>query len=211
MKILFVEPNENTLLSFRKELVDWLIEEGHSVFLCVKQSKSINELYRNKAKEIINIDADLQNTNPFSNIGLLLKYKKTIKRISPDLILSFTIKPNIYCGFSGKKTIMIANITGLGTLFNKKGILKMVGTFLYKRSFKNVNCIMFQNANDYQMFKSLKIKINSFQIIPGSGVNIEKFKRQNSMRIPQSFLYVSRPITEKGFDLLVDCLPDIIQ
>lgn len=211
MKILFVEPNQDTLLCFRKELVDELIKQGHELFLCLKSSEIVDSLYGDKAKEIIKLDADLKNVNPFKNLSLIRRYKRIIKRIKPDIILSFTIKPNIYCGLYAKKSFMIANITGLGRAFNKKGLLNKIAMFLYKRSFKNVDYIFFQNSHDYQLFKNRHLIKNNYKVIPGSGVNITKFKKVLTVeRNNQEFLFASRPLEEKGFDLLIQCIPEVV-
>lgn len=210
MKILFVEPNQDTLLCFRKELVDELIKQGHELFLCLKSSEIVDSLYGDKAKEIIKLDADLNNVNPFRNLSLIRRYKRIIKRIKPDIILSFTIKPNIYCGLYAKKSFMIANITGLGRAFNKKGLLNKIAMILYKHSFKNVDYIFFQNNHDYELFKDNKLIKNDYKIISGSGVNVSKFKKTSSVqRNNRDFLFASRPLKEKGFDLLIQCIPEV--
>lgn len=208
MRILFVEPFEDTLFNFRKELLDSLVLDEHEVFLCIQSTPRIVEEYNNKLT-ILDFKMNLKNKNPFKNFILIKKYKRIIKFIKPDIILSFTIKPNIYCGLNAKKTKIITNITGLGTVFNKKGLLNKIGVSLYKKSFKNVNCVFFQNEDALSTFKSNNISINDFKIIPGSGVNIQKFYFDGHKK-EQSFLFASRPLKQKGFDLLLECLPTIL-
>lgn len=214
MRIMFVEPFETTLFSFRKELLDALLESGHDIFLCIKKTERINNEYNSRVKEIVDVDLDLKSKSVFKNIRVKKIYKKTISRIKPDLIISYTIKPNIYCGLYAKHIPMIANITGLGTLFNKDGILKRIGIFLYKKSFKNVDYIFFQNESSYDVFARNKIRIKKYKIIPGSGVNTSRFlpkqlKRQDGI---VNYLFASRAsIKEKGFGLLVQAMPSVIK
>lgn len=211
MKILFVEPYDRTLFSFRKELLDELINQGHRIILCTEASKKVINEYNGKVEKIVGFEIDLKSKNLINNLFLMRKYKKIIKQTRPDLIISYTIKPNIYCGYYAKKIPMIANITGLGNMFRKNNFISRVGIFLYKKSFKNVNYVLFQNQDGYHFFKKNKIPINNFKIIPGSGVNTDVYapsalKKSDEFR----FLFASRAIKEKGFDLLVEAVPIIL-
>lgn len=211
MKILFVEPHESSLFSFRKELLDTLINEGHDVVLCIELTKKISNEYSDKIK-IIDVPMNLKDKSIISNLKLKNKYKRIIKSENPDIILSYKIKPNIYCGLYAKKTRMIANITGLGNMFKTNNILSKIGIILYKKSFKNVDCIFFQNSDGLNFFKANKIKINKYKIIPGSGVNTRKFTptpiiKNNTI----NFLFASRALKEKGFDILLKAIPVILE
>ncbi len=212
MRILFVEPFELTLFCFRKELLDTLIAEGHEIYLCINSTERIQKEYSDKVRAIIDVKMDLKDKGLKSNLKLKKTYRNIIRSVSPDLILSFTIKPNIYCGFAAKSVPMIANITGLGTTFNKKGLLNKLSVFLYKQSFKNVDCVFFQNTNGHAVFEKNKIPVHDFRIIPGSGVNLEKFSIQPiNFGNETVFLFASRAIKEKGFDLLVQSIPAVVE
>lgn len=212
MKILFVDPHESSLFSFRKELVDALIDSGHKVVLCTQATDKVTSYFSSKVNKIIDVDVDLKSKGILSNLKIIKRYKTIIKQEKPDLIISYKIKPNIYCGFFAKKIPMIANITGLGNLFKKRGVLSKIGVFLYKRSFKNVDYVFFQNSDGLDFFRKNRITINAYRIIPGSGVNVNTFTptklNENNKRI--NFLFASRAIKEKGFNLLVRAIPLVI-
>lgn len=210
MKILFVEPYAFTLFAFRKELLDELIKNNHEVYLCVDCNESVFNEYSNKVKKIYDLKLNLKDVKLSKNAFVLRYYKRIIKEIKPDLILSFTIKPNIYCGLFAKRINMVANITGLGRTFDKKSMLHLIAVSLYRKSFKNVDCIFFQNKNSLEQFKLNKIPVNKYRIIPGSGVNIEKFKCNTKHSNSKTFLFASRPIKEKGFDLMLMAIPKIV-
>lgn len=212
MRILFVEPHESSLFSFRKELLDALIEEGHEVILCIELTKKISNEYSDRIK-IIDVQMNLKDKGIRSNVKLKNKYRSIIKNEKPDLILSYKIKPNIYCGLCAKKIPMIANITGLGNMFKSNNLLSKLGVLLYRKSFKNVNYIFFQNTDGLNFFKKNKIKINNYKIIPGSGVNTEKFVPTpiNKENCTINFLFASRALKEKGFYLLLEAIPIILE
>ena len=211
MKILFVEPNENTLYSFRKELLDRLIEDGHQVYIILAFGNRIEKDYKDKAAGLFNVDANLKSINLFKNVKLKQTYKKIIKTVKPDILMTYTIKPNLYCNLYSKKCFSIANITGLGTAFNKNGILNKLVIMMYRKSFKNVDHIMFQNKFNYETFRNANIPINKYSIIPGSGVNIGKFKyKPLENHDGCNFLFASRFIKEKGIELLIQAIPCIL-
>lgn len=211
MRILFVEPNDHTLLSFRKELIDELIKDN-DVFLCLQNSKEASIIYNSKVSHIFEISTNLKSKSIFQNVALKRKYKKIIADVKPDIILSFSVKPNVYCGILSKKVPMIANVTGLGQIFKKPGILAQIGLFLYKAASKNIDCFFFQNRDSYEFFLNNKIRLKEYQIIPGSGVNLGRFVPKNKKDGEVvSFLFASRAIKEKGFNLLLDAIPLVLK
>jgi galacturonosyltransferase len=131
-----------------------------------------------------------------------------IKNESPNIILSFTIKPNIYSGFFSRlfRIPHIPNITGLGLVFSKPSILKSFIVRLYKVSFLHSIAIFLQNQNDFSLFKNLNILPNKLFLLPGSGVNIDEFAFSDypSEKNGIKFLYSGRIMHEKGFDLFLE-------
>ena len=212
MRILFVDPYDNNILNFRKELLDRLICDGHELILATNYSKKIESLYSNNVV-FFWTNCDLRNKSIINNLKLISSYKKIIKTSKPDLILSFTIKPNIYCSMFAKNIPIIANITGLGMSFSKKGLLSSLIKKLYRIGFKNTDYILFQNTSGYKEFVKNNIPIKKYQIIPGSGVNLDKFAFSelaisNKKRV---FLYASRFIKEKGIECLLNAVPAILE
>lgn len=211
MKILFIDPNANNVIDFRKELI-FKLSNLHEVILVTEKTQRIIDVFSECDIQIINVKCNLTDKSLFSNLNLLFLYKKIIKQTKPNCILTYTIKPNLYVSLIKKKTYQIANITGLGQSFEKRGFLNSLVVFLYKLSFKNVEHIMFQNENIVQTFKKNNIDVNGFDVIPGSGVNLEKFKYKERIDDSKiSFLYASRFIKSKGINLLISAIPIIIK
>lgn len=212
MKILFLDANENTLFSFRKELLDTLIEKEYDVVLGTKVTPRIQKQYADKVCKLVDLNVNLKSKNVFSNLSLKRAYKKIIKQVHPDLIISFTIKPNLYAGRYAKNIPMIANITGLGQIFSESSLLKTIGIRMYKKSFKNISHVFFQNIDSLEFFKKHNIPTNQYTVVPGSGVNLERFKYVEKLPDgPINFLYASRKIREKGYDLLLSAIPTVLK
>lgn len=211
-KILFVNPYESSLFSFRKELLDALLKEGYEIVLCINKTQRIVDEYGDSLK-IIDVKMNLKDKDVFSNLKVKRQYKQIIESEKPNLILSFGIKPNLYCGIHSKDVPIIANITGLGNIFSKRGVIYKIGLRLYKRAFKNIDHIFFQNENSKEFFFENNINVNKYDIIPGSGVNTERFAlaKENELSNKTRFLFASRAMKEKGYDLLLQAIPLVLE
>ena len=202
-KILILVNDVTTLLQFRSELVQALDAEGHEVIVSVPKSDRIPEIEALGAR-VVETEVSRHGKNPFKDLKLLKTYKKLLKEIQPDVVLTFTIKPNVYGGMAcGKLKIpYIANVTGLGVVGNG-GIMQKLMLWLYKKGLKKAKCVFFQNQANEEFFKEKKVVSGNTQLLPGSGVNVEKFAY---MEYPESnilnIIFMGRLIKEKGvFDL----------
>lgn len=203
--ILFIVNHDVVIYNFRKELIEKLIEEKYSVFICAPYGKKIDKLIRIGCT-FINIDVDRHGVNPVKDMLLVKEYVSVIKKINPEVVFTYTVKPNIYGGLATRicKVNCFANITGLGIAVNKKGFLRKILINLYKVSLKNVNTVFFQNDDNKQFFLENKIKLRNYKVISGSGVNIKEFKYQELTHHSNlKVLYVGRLMKDKGiFELL---------
>ena len=201
MKILILSNNDIGIYKFRKELLKQLIQEGHKIFISLPKGKAVNKL-KEIGCEFIDTDINRRGINIIEEILLLLKYKKMIKDIKPDVVLTYTIKPNIYGGIMCRinKIPYITNITGLGTGIENNNLLTKVILKMYRLALKKSNCVFCQNQYIYDFLIDNKIAKN-LKIIPGSGVNIKEFKVQNYPdNEEQIFLFIGRIMKEKGIE-----------
>ncbi|MHC5269459.1 glycosyltransferase family 4 protein [Enterococcus sp. LJL98] len=201
-KILFLVNHDIVIYNFRKEIVINLLEKGYEVIISSPNGERISYL-----KEMgcihVPITIERHGTNPITDFRLILEYSKLIKNIKPDIILTFTIKPNIYGGIAAKRFHVpyIANITGLGQGIQKEGITQKLITLLYRKSFSKVNKVFFQNTENMNFFSKHNIASGRYQLLPGSGVNLEEFQIQE---YPTGetihFAYISRIMEQKGIN-----------
>ncbi|MDY5298022.1 MAG: hypothetical protein SPH43_00045, partial [Candidatus Enteromonas sp.] len=68
MRILFVEPYERTLFSFRKELVDTIIAHGYELVLFTENTQKVVDEYGKKVSKIIGINLDLKSKSVLANL-----------------------------------------------------------------------------------------------------------------------------------------------
>lgn len=195
------------IYNFRKELVERLLEEGYKVYVSSPYGPRIDKLIDMGCK-FEEVSINRHGTNVFEDFKLLLSYKNIIKKIEPDVVLSYTIKPNVYGGVACQltKTPYIANITGLGTAVENEGIMQKVTIFLYKIAFRKVHKIFLQNLSNQEFLMKYNIRLNKHKLIPGSGVNLKQHKFEN---YPEKngvikFLYIGRVMRDKGIGELIE-------
>lgn len=210
MKILIANITDSGILRNRSELIEQLISQGHSVTVVAPRSKAAERI-KDLGCSFIDVAVEQHGMNPIKEFSLLLLYRKILKKEKPDVVLTFTIKPNLYFGLICRqmKIPHIMNVTGLGEALMHDGIAKWILLKLYPVATKNVKCIFFQNEFNRQFFIDNKLaNPNIFKLIPGSGINLAKYK---PMDYPDEsdgirFLFVGRIIKDKGIDELIDAI-----
>lgn len=124
-KILILANHDLGLYKFRKELIQDLINRGHNIYISLPNGKMVDTMI-NMGCEFVDTDVDRRGLNPIKDLKLLISYLKLLKKVKPDMVVTYTIKPNIYGGIVStiNKIPYAVNITGLGTAFQNHGFLK---------------------------------------------------------------------------------------
>ncbi len=225
MKILVLANNDVGLYQFRRELLAGLIGQGHDVYISLPDGELVKPLCE-MGCHFIDTPIDRRGINPATDLKLFSAYRRLIGEIRPDLVVTYTIKPNIYGGLvcRMKKIPYAANITGLGTAFQKKGALRTLVTVMYKTALKKAKTVFFENAGNMQTLLDEKIvRREQCCLLSGAGVNLDHyqpapFPAEDS---PVRFLFIGRVMREKGIDELfhamerlhsekVDCVLDVL-
>ena len=205
MKVLIISNGTAGVYGFRKELVSALIKENE-VIIASRLSGYEQEL-KDMGCELIETEMERRSINPFKEFYLLNSYKRLLEKISPDIVLTYTIKPNVYGGLSCAKLGIpyVANITGLGTAVENSGILQKVTTFLYRQGLKKAQKVFFQNTENRDFMVSRKIISGAYDLLPGSGVNLEQYQVLNyPANDTIDFVFIARIMKQKGIDQYLD-------
>ncbi len=201
-RILFLVNGEIVIYNFRLELVERLLKDGYEVWISSPWGERIEEL-KNMGCQYVETNLSRHGKNPIDDLKLLRHYKRIIKEIKPDSVLTYTIKPNIYGAMACKSCNIpcISNITGLGTAVENGGLIQKITVMLYKKAFKKVRRVFFQNEENRQFFVDRNIAVDKHAMLPGSGVNLSKFV---PIEYPSDekirFAFVARIMKEKGID-----------
>ncbi|TXC78495.1 glycosyltransferase family 4 protein, partial [Metabacillus litoralis] len=123
-KILILSNHFITLYNFRKELIKKLVGDGHEVFISMPKAEE-NNFFVNIGCKVIETPVDRRGINPIIDFCLILKYIKVMKELKPDIIFSYTIKPNIYGSIASNLTKykQVSNITGTGGTFLSENVV----------------------------------------------------------------------------------------
>jgi len=212
-RIMILANNSGGLFDFRKDLIQEMLKKGHTIIAYTPFDTRVDEL-KEMSIDLREIKLDRRGMNPIKEFSLFRLFYKEIKREKPDLVLTYTIKPNLYGGIScGLLNIPYAmNITGLGKAFINEGIIKKMIIFLYKRACKKANVIFFENSGNRDVFVDNNIiSIGKTQVLNGAGVNTDYFVLQEYPKGDVTkFLFVGRIMQEKGINELFEAMKRLI-
>ena len=204
MKILILANFDVGLYQFRRELIEALLKE-HQVLLSLPDGDLIRPLEEMGCR-FFDTPMERRGINPVKDLDLFLRYIKLLRQQKPDLVITYTIKPNIYGGLACRllRIPYAVNITGLGTAFQKQGMLRKLVTFLYRTALKKARVVFFENSGNRQVFLDEGIVAeNKTCLLSGAGVNLEHYAY---VPYPEAgttrFLFVGRVMKEKGVEEL---------
>lgn len=207
MKVLVVANFDVGLYKFRKELLQEILNSGHEVYISLPNGDLVQPLV-DMGCQFIETELDRRGMNPVTDLKLIGKYRKILNQVKPDLVITYTIKPNIYMGMLCKNRSIpyVINITGLGTAFQSHGMMLKVFVEMYKLACKKAQTVIFENCENMQIFKDYGIvKEQQCLLNNGAGVNLEEYPftaYPNDEQI--RFLFVGRVMQEKGIDELFE-------
>ena len=215
--IALVTNNDDDVYCFRKEIIESLIENGYSVLISCP--------YGEKFKLIEDIEyiyddpvIDRRGTSVTADAKLFFHYMYVLKKYRPDVVLTYTVKPNVYCGIASHilKIPVISNVTGFGSVLQKSGMMQRFIMTLFKISFRRSACVMFQNSTNMRLAEESGMVKGDRLLIPGSGVNTDRFPL---IKYPDGgdginggkvvFNYIGRILKEKGVDVYIDAAKKI--
>lgn len=203
-KIVLISNSFGSLYNFRYELICALSEKYRVVLLTPMEEADYpkyEELKKASGCELIETPLKRRGKNPFSEMALYRQYVHLLRDLQPSLVLTYTIKPNVYGGMACRKLKIpyMSNITGLGTAFQKSGLLNMAAVFLYRKGLKEAVRVFIQNEGSRDVLAEKKILHNNEVMIAGSGINMDKFPYQPyEEKYAGRFLYIARIMKEKG-------------
>jgi len=213
-KIVLSSNTSWSIFNFRFGLIKELLKNYEVIIVAPKDEYS--EKLIDLGCKYYDIYIDRKGTNPINDLKTFWQYYRLYKKIKPDLIFHYTIKPNIYGTIAAKLNNIpsIAITTGLGYMFINNNIVTNIVKLLYKVSFKFAKQVWFLNQDDFDIFIKNKLidKSKGF-ILHSEGVNTEKFKPIKTEKKDDifRFLLIARMIWDKGIGEYVEAAKIIKQ
>lgn len=194
------------ILNFRGGLITSIRDAGHEIIIIAPKDEFSDELSKQGFKMVYLQSLARKGTNPIRDLKLTLELAKVYRQLDVDIVLQYTIKPNIYGSFAGllanKKTI--STVTGLGFVFLNKGISSTIAKWLYKLAFRFSHLVYFQNMDDKKLFESKKlVQLEKSRLVHGSGIDTEFYHPDYCKDFPKeankvTFLMIARLLIDKG-------------
>ncbi|BAF72467.1 glycosyltransferase family 4 protein [Sulfurovum sp. NBC37-1] len=199
--------------NFHLSLVKMLQEEGWRVEVLAPRDDYSQKL-EEEGVAFHDVKINSKGTNPLEDMKLVAAFYRLYKALEPDVILHYTIKPNVYGSMAAGllKIPAISSVTGLGTIFLSDNLASKAGKMLYKIALKVPEKVFYLNQADRDLFvDSGLVDAGKAELIPGSGIDTEKFKLRLSKnkRDTVRFLFIARLLRDKGIEEFVEAARQI--
>jgi glycosyltransferase involved in cell wall biosynthesis len=211
--IVIISNTSWSIYNFRFNLAKFLQNNNYDI-ICIAPKDKYSS-YLAESFTYYDIFIDNKGVNPINDSKILYQLYKLYKKIQPDIVLNFTIKPNIYSSIIARILSIptISNITGLGTVFIKQTIITKLVKRLYKFALQKNYKIFFQNSDDKELFNANNlINMKYVDVLPGSGIDTTKFiPIQTNINENFMFLFIGRLLKDKGIYEFIDAIKIVQQ
>ena len=202
MRILITVNTAFNVANFRAGLVRALVADGHEVTALVPEDEDVPRIEALGAR-VVHLPMDRKGLSAWNDLQLIRRFTAEFRRLKPDVVLSFTIKNNIYGALSARRlgVPFLPNVTGLGTAFLGHPLLTALVTRLYRAAFGPLPVVFFQNADDKALFVDKRIvRPDQGRLLPGSGIDLSAFAPAPlpSRGGGATFLMIGRVLRDKG-------------
>ena len=202
-RILIITNHSYMLWQFRRELIKCLLKDYDVT--AAMPFVGHEEDFKRMGVRCIRTDVDRRGTDPVKDLRLIGTYRRILAEEKPALVITYSIKPNIYAGFlCGQRGIpYCANVQGLGTAFESAGLAAFV-SFLYHTALRKARTVFFENEKDADIFRRRHIvPAGKIHVLRGAGVNLDAYPyAPYPANDIVHFLYIGRIMKEKGMDEL---------
>ena len=202
MRVMMIANSDVGLYKFRRELIEELLKM-HEVHICLAHGEYMADLTA-MGGVFHSVEFDRHGTNPLAELKQISFYKSLLKSARPDIVLTYTVKPNVYAGMAcaALNVPYVTNITGLGTAIENGGIMQKVLLLLYKFGLRKAQKVFFQNESNRDFMLSKGVIKGKYELIPGSGVNLSEHQAEDypTQEEPLVLVNVGRVMKDKGAD-----------
>lgn len=209
-KLMVITNHSYMLWQFRRELIEKLMED-YDVIISTPFVGHEDD-FAAMGCMMIETDVDRRGINPKTDMKLYMTYCRLLKEYHPDMVVTYSIKPNVYAGYACRRMRIpyCVNVQGLGTAFQKKGLREIV-IRMYKVALKKAQTVYFENKENAKVFLQERIiRRDQMCLLKGAGVNLQYYDYQ---KYPENdkvhFLYLGRIMKEKGMDELFSAAKEL--
>ncbi|MFN4895223.1 MAG: glycosyltransferase family 4 protein [Pseudomonadota bacterium] len=196
----------------RQNLIRSLQSAGHTVTVIAPEDR-YTERVKRLGVNFVPIAMHGSGSSPIEEAVTIADVYRALRKVRADVVLSFTVKCNLYAGLCRRMLDFrhVANVSGLGDIFNTGPAVRRGVYLLYRVALARTHLIFFQNVEDQErLCASGAVDRNRTRVIPGSGVDLERFMpAQRSHRRQRAFLMFGRLLPQKGFDSFIEAAREL--
>jgi len=229
-RIALVEKFGRDFLHYRVSLVKFLEKNGYETFAIVPEDEYTNKLLKEMGLRTLTYPLKKNSLNPLYFLKAIRKLRE-IKRIyNISLFHSFKLQPSVITNLAfifNREIKIINHITGLGYAFTSKSpsslFFRIVSISLYQFIFLFSDNIIVQNNTDLNFFSKFLFIKKKLVLIPGSGLDLVKFSKENVDKIIVKKLkehicidngdkvvtFIGRLLKDKGIEEFLKAAEDI--
>lgn len=194
--------------NFRRAVVQSLIADGHRVTIVAPIDDAVPALEQLGCR-VVPLTMSVKGLNPVEDLKLVRRFRRIFRAEKPDVVLSYTIKNNIFGALAARSLSVpfLPNVTGLGTAFLSSGLLRSIAELLYRKAFRGLPAVFFQNEDDRDLFVARGLtQPGQTILLPGSGIDLEYFSAATYPSADEGpvFLMIARLLRDKGVVEFVD-------
>ncbi len=216
--------NDDDVFCFRLELVQAILREGYKLLISCPDGPKFEALEiqygLRKGRDFYYDDPpiDRRGTSVRKDARLMAHYLRVFREYEPAVLLTYTAKPNVYGSIVAHalKIPVINNVTGFGSILQEHGPKRAFIMWLFRLAYRHSACVMFQNETNLRLAQSSGMVHGKTRLIPGSGVNTERFPVQDypdggdgKNGAPVIFNYIGRIMHDKGVDDYIEAARQI--
>lgn len=201
MRVAIVINTSWNIYNYRQGLIKALLDRGVEVIAIAPEDDFSQKLIA-LGCDFVPLKMDNKGINPLKDILLFFRFLFLYHKIKPDFILHYTIKPNVYGSIAAGilQIPCISNVSGLGTVFIRQGIILSLVKHLYRFAFRFPKKVFFQNKDDQKLFQELQLlNPEETDVLPGSGINLSQYQPLPFKTTkPFTFILIARLLVDKG-------------
>lgn len=191
--------------NFRRPLIRALRARGYAVTVLAPRDEYTERVIA-EGVSFRELPLDSKGKNPFREMSAFLAFLRAYRELRPQIVLHYTIKPNLYGSIAARilNIPAVNNLTGLGEAFNRGGPTEVIVRLLYRVAFRKARRVFFQNPDDRELFlRDRLVRSDQVDLLPGSGVDLAAFAPRSRPAGPFTFLQIGRLLKAKGCEELI--------
>jgi glycosyltransferase involved in cell wall biosynthesis len=210
-KIALIGTEIKATLNFRGTLIEHLVKDGHAVYVFATNYDDASRAAVNALGAVpINNPLNRSGLNPVKDIMGCYALYRVLKGLRPTAVLSYFVKPVVFGSIAARLAgvpKILGMLEGLGFYFTNRPesntakikLVRRIQVLLYKISFRCLDTLILLNADDARdLLMTQRLKVRSYKILGGIGVDLAKFQPTKSVMNPVTFLFVGRLLFDKG-------------